>query len=316
MNKTALNAKGKWDGILAELAPELIPFIENRNHGPCPHHGGKNGFRLFNDGTGGGICNTCGSFSDGFNLLQWIRGWDFKTTANEIDKIVNTVETTKPRTSNNKNKVALLKRISAGSIKITPSCPAGLYLINRGLSVIPDELSYHPGVNYYNNGKLVAKYPAMLAPIKGVNGGNLTYHVTYLTPEGQKADVPSPRKIMSPIRSISGGAVRLFNLEHEKILVLTEGIESAIAAFELTKNPCWATISAGGMESFQPPEHIKTVLIIGDNDASYTGQKAAYTLANRLVVKNKLEVSVHVPTSTGQDILDQFNAGKNNEPGR
>ena len=62
-------ARGSWLGILGSLAPELEPALQRLGrHVPCPIHGGRDGFRLFRDApdTGGGICNTCGAFPDGF----------------------------------------------------------------------------------------------------------------------------------------------------------------------------------------------------------------------------------------------------------
>lgn len=72
-------AAGRWLEILSSLAPELSDAISKFNprspgHVACPCHGGSNGFRLFRDAeeTGGGICNTCGPFPNGFMLLAWI----------------------------------------------------------------------------------------------------------------------------------------------------------------------------------------------------------------------------------------------------
>jgi len=65
-------AAGRWLDLLGALAPELTPALDRvGRHVPCPVHGGADGFRLFRDvkQTGGGICNTCGTFPDGFALL-------------------------------------------------------------------------------------------------------------------------------------------------------------------------------------------------------------------------------------------------------
>ena len=73
-------ANGYWGDITLALAPQLAQASDNiGKHVPCPIHGGKDGFRLFKDfkATGGGICNTCGEFTDGYALLQWLNGWDF-----------------------------------------------------------------------------------------------------------------------------------------------------------------------------------------------------------------------------------------------
>jgi hypothetical protein len=46
--------------------------------------------------TGGGICNTCGSFADGFALLMWINGWDFGRTIREVAEQVGSQPSRSP----------------------------------------------------------------------------------------------------------------------------------------------------------------------------------------------------------------------------
>ena len=70
--------------MLFTLAPPLKAALDRKGkHVPCPVHGGRDGFRIFPDvaETGGGICNTCGSFANGFALLMWINGWDLAIAA-------------------------------------------------------------------------------------------------------------------------------------------------------------------------------------------------------------------------------------------
>lgn len=80
-------AEGNWLVILGHLAKQLEPALRRPGkHVLCPIHGSKkrngggDGFRLFKDAhrTGGGICNTCGPKHDGFELLMWVNGWDFR----------------------------------------------------------------------------------------------------------------------------------------------------------------------------------------------------------------------------------------------
>jgi putative DNA primase/helicase len=66
--------------------------------------------------------------------------------------------------------------------------------------------------------------------------------------------------------------------------------------------PVWATVMSAMMESFKPPEGIKKIIIYGDCDGNYTGQKSAYTLANRLV-RDGYIVDVELPEVEG-DWLD------------
>ena len=83
-------AGGNWLYILEALAPKLSGAIQKKAHGkghvPCPVHGGKDGFRLFDDvsDSGGGICNTCGSNPDGFALLMWVNEKDFTSVLIEV----------------------------------------------------------------------------------------------------------------------------------------------------------------------------------------------------------------------------------------
>jgi len=39
------------------------------------------------------------------------------------------------------------------------------------------------------------------------------------------------------------------------------------------------------MVAFEPPEGIRIITVFGDNDNNFAGQKAAYTLANKLFIR-------------------------------
>lgn len=105
-------AEGNWLSILDSLAPSLSDAIMKAGRHvpcPCPSHGlskayssnstasvkGKSrkrgdGFRLFKDAhlTGGGICNTCGPRHDGFELLMWLNGYDFKDCLADVGELL------------------------------------------------------------------------------------------------------------------------------------------------------------------------------------------------------------------------------------
>jgi putative DNA primase/helicase len=59
------------------------------------------------------------------------------------------------------------------------------------------------------------------------------------------------------------------------------------------------------MEGFAPPAGVRRLVIFGDNDASFAGQKAAYALAHRL--HRELPVDVRIPPDAGTDWLDVLN---------
>ena len=98
----------------------------------------------------------------------------------------------------------------------------------------------------------------------------------------------------------TGAAVRL--APHEDKLGIAEGIETALAASVLFNMPVWAALNAG-LLSWTPPAEVETVFVFGDNDASATGQAAAYALAQRLKAKG-VAAFVEIPTRTGDDWAD------------
>ena len=99
----------------------------------------------------------------------------------------------------------------------------------------------------------------------------------------------------------SGAAVRLAPPEHK--LGIAEGIETALAASVLFNMPVWAALTAGLLGQWTPPAKVETVFVFGDNDASATGQAAAYTLTQKLKAKG-IATFVEIPLRTGEDWAD------------
>src|ERR1044071_2885603 len=97
----------------------------------------------------------------------------------------------------------------------------------------------------------------------------------------------------------SGAAVRLAAVPGDK-LGIAEGIETALAASIIYNMPVWAALTAGLLQEWIPPASVSTVFIFGDNDASSTGQAAAYTLAQRLKAKG-IDSLVELPARVGED---------------
>jgi hypothetical protein len=125
---------------------------------------------------------------------------------------------------------------------------------------------------------------------------------------GTKAPLSAPKKLMAG-KPVAGAAVRLFPVAACLCIAeeIAEGIETALAAAQLYGAPVWSCISAAGIQSFEPPEGTRELIIFGDNDTNFVGQTAAYAAANRLK-RRAFVVTVKTPSTAG-DWLDQLNEG-------
>lgn len=170
---------------------------------------------------------------------------------------------------------------------------AAIYLAARGL---PD-LTVSPalrfrGDTWHPEG---GRYPAMVALVSDANGAGVAVHRTYLRRDGSgKANVEPPRAALGPIR---GGAVRLYDYDPGKPLVVGEGIETAASAGLLLGLPAWAALSAGNLaKGLVPPAEARRVVVAADPDSA--GRKAARDAWIRWRAEGR-EVRVALPDSAG-----------------
>lgn len=327
--------------LLLERTKDLWPYILGYNginasylknkHGPCPVCGGKDRFRFDNkQGNGTFFCNQCGagngikllalyrqcSFTDAIKIIAQILGEEdlrqnCSSKPKPISKILKELPLINSEYQINHTELEKrrnqLKRIWRQAKSISLGDPVDCYLKNRGirLNTFPSVLRYHPQLSYFENGKLVGQFPAMLALIQNNCNESINIHRTYLS-NGQKANVSAPKKLMSPIPSISslGSAIKLYKPTSGK-LAIAEGIETALAFNIATQLPIWAGMSAGGMERIILPPDVKEIIIASDNDASGRGQQAAYRLAKRLLAEGRT-VKCVIPPITGEDFADML----------
>jgi phage/plasmid primase-like uncharacterized protein len=324
-------AKGRWDLILSSLAPQLQAALENhRKHVPCPVHGGKDGFRVFKDVqlTGATICNTCGPHTDGFATLMWANGWDFATALKAVAGYLSMpqkyaalpqikIPPPPQRAATVTDEAAIekarnsLNDVWAASIGCyeREAEPARLYLARRGISIhIPDEIRFHPKLPYFDGKNKLGNFPALVTMVSDVNDVPVTIHRTYLTLDGKKADVGSPKKLMAypANRKIIGGSIRLQAKQRSEVLLIAEGLETSLAVMEATGLPVWCAVNAHILENFVAPAWVNQVFVFADKDRPTTqhpkghGQEAARHLVQRIWAQG-IKCSAIVPAGEIQD---------------
>jgi hypothetical protein len=137
----------------------------------------------------------------------------------------------------------------------------GVYLRSRGIRLGSSVLRFLEEAPH----RLGARLPALLAPVADATGEQIGVHLTYLRRDGGgKADLPKEYQRESR-GAIAGGAIRLHPYQGDE-LILSEGIESGLAAAEIFVQPCWTAVCAEGLRSVILPDCVTRVIIAADND--------------------------------------------------
>ena len=296
-------ANGKWPNILASLGID----VGNGKHGPCPICGGKDRFR-FNDidrsdgiAKGAYYCSQCDPGS-GVTLVMKTLGIEYKEAMETIAKIVGTVEPSKHQKQFTMTPEQM-RKIFESTMPIRKGDPGHFYLACRGLNSMPKMLR----VGQVWEDETHKYQMAILAAFTLPDGEMATMHRTFIK-DGYKLDIENPKRFLPRLKPLAGGAIRLY--EPGPVLGIAEGIETAIACKEQWQIPVWAAIGTANMQSFEPPKGTEQLIVFSDNDENFAGQKAAFTLANRIVIQRKIPVSVEVPDTPGVDFLDEIRGAK------
>lgn len=289
-----------WREVLMKLGVAET-FLVNK-HGPCPVCGGKDRFRFDNRGKGTFICSRCEA-GDGFQLVKLMHRVDFPEARKMVidagglegsefreqmraahpAPITHTVERSMP--------TSRVLNLTRESCRVEDCEPARLYLDRRGLWPLPTGaiLKAHPSAEYWDEGKRVGRYAALVAPVRDCAGELVTAHVTYLTPDGQKLTEYTPRKILTKMVGRDGCHSPIMERDGE-VLGVAEGIETALSAAKLTGIRTWAALNSTLMAKFEPPADLDRLVIFADRDVA--GLESAGRLMQRLQERVRLELRI------------------------
>lgn len=256
--------------------------IGGRSFWLCPFHNEKTpSFTLTPDG-GRYICFGCGAGGDVLDFVMRVEGLSF---AEAVAFLSGSPTTPRPA------KAAPARPASARSVepcavalklwreaRPAEGTPIEAYLRRRGLTLpIPASIRHHPGLLYTPAG---LRFPAMVCAVQAPDRRLQAIHRTYLTADGRKADVASPKMMLGPC---AGGAVRLGPAARR--LLVGEGIETSLAAMQATGIPAWAALSTSGLRSLILPSVVREVVIAADGDGP--GIEAAEAAARRWTAEGR-----------------------------
>jgi len=179
------------------------------------------------------------------------------------------------------------------------------YLRSRGIGLTSPILKFQEQAPH----RLGVRLPAMLAPVVDIDGEQIGAHMTYLRRDGAgKADLPKEYQRESR-GVIHGGAIRLMPLDPKVELVISEGLETGLAAAQIFALPCWSAVYAGGLRSLALPPDVRRIIVAADNDVSGAGQRNALAAYDRWTAEGR-SARIKTPPAVGTDFNDLLLAAR------
>jgi len=255
----------------------------------CPVHGGRS--LALRDGRPG-LLVKCWAGCNSVDVLAELRrrGLISRSDGPRLAPVIRSDErrATAPRT-------AVARRIW-DTARDARGSPVMRYLAGRGITIpVPPSLRWARACRHPSGIEL----PAMIARIDNIDGELIGIHRTFLRPDGSgKGDI-KPVKAM--LGRAAGGAVRL--APAAETLMVSEGIETALAAMQATGQPAWAALSTSGMTALILPPSVRGAIILADHDRNGAGERAAHAAAQRWLAEGR-RVRLAIPPQPGSDFAD------------
>lgn len=196
-----------------------------------------------------------------------------------------------------------IARIWSECVPLRLGDPVAQYLKARGLGDVrpsPSALRLHRALPYWHGEERLGSYPAMVVPLVSPDGRTVALHRTYLTVDGQKAPVPTVKKLTGAAGPLTGACLPLYFPARGR-LGIAEGVETALAARCASGVATVAAYCASSLASWQWPQGIHRLIVFADGDK--VGRAAADKLQAR-ARRVGLRCDVLAPTGDTYDWCD------------
>ncbi len=296
--------------------------------GLCPFHAEKSPSFAVNPKGRSYHCFGCGAHGDVVGFVQRREGLSFPDAvrrcaaeagmADALDGAVGAApwvhRAPAPQPAPAPARDDAMKRVGAAWRiwdRATPITADGLvarYLRGRGLQDIERLAPVLRGAMLRHPETDDALHPVMVARVDGPDGKFAGVHRTYLA-LGAEGGVGKLRGVDAKLGKgvFARGAVRLHPAARR--LGVAEGIETAIAAWNLTGVPVWSCISAGGVEDVGLPFDVEEIVAFADRDkpTAHAPEGRGLQAARRLAARLKAEAvrcDVRLPLAPHGDYAD------------
>ncbi|RVT99084.1 hypothetical protein EOD42_02970 [Rhodovarius crocodyli] len=214
------------------------------------------------------------------------------------------------------DRIEAARRIWIGASDIALDGPIAAYLRRRHIWPLPPAARQVLRQARLEHPHMRSRHWAMVARVDAPDGTPCAVHRIFLTDDGRKLPVEHPKLAKGRLKA---STIRLAPVGPE--IGVAEGIETALAAAQLSGIGVWACISATVLEQFSPPFDVGRVVIFADRDQPKPrspegrGLQAARTLQERLRPLH-VETEIRMPHAPFGDYADVLAAIREQEAAR